>query len=163
MSCQPLTRSQIQPEAKAALEVHPLFTGGRVPVLTKYFSPGQPNDEREEELREHGAVIEISPVLKEKLFKYSRPTQLVKDCTFSVAVRIRPNKSPGDAPLLPLTLDTMVDAVQAALLGLGFTLSVPFNDVKPEDELSQLIEDEPGLLSTAIFFTARCYVSASAQ
>ncbi len=163
MNTPSFSRAQIQPEAKAALEAHPLFTAGRVPVSLKYFAPGERNDEREALLRGKDALIEISPVLREKTITYKRPTTLVKDCTFSVAVRIKPGVPAGEAPLLPLTLDTMVDAAQAALLGLGFRLAVPFNGLKPEDELSQLIEDEPGLLSTAIFFTARCYISASAQ
>ncbi len=163
MSCQPLKRSQIQPSAKTALEAHPLFANERVPVLLKYYSPGERNDERETAIRDKGACVEVSPVLREKLVSYGRPSSLSKDCIFSVAVRIRPNLPPGSAPLLPLTLDTMVDAAQAAMLGVGFTTSVPFNDVKPEPELAQLIEDADGLLSTAIFFNARCHISASAQ
>ena len=156
-----LARKDIQPAAKAALEAHPLFAGGRVPVITNYIAPGERNHEREQNIREKGAVLEISPVLRERVAAFRRPSVLAKDCTFSVAIRMSPTLVPGNSPLLPLTPDTAVDAVEAALLGLGFALAVPFASLEPEPELAQLVEDADGLLSTAIFFTVRCHIAAT--
>ena len=157
-----LTRGELQGAAKTALEAHPLFTAGRVTVLTNYVAPGEKNSTREAAIRDKGACIEISPVLRERLVTYKRPSLLTKDCTFSVAARISPTCPVGVLPVLPLTLDTMVDAIEAALLGLGFAVATPMDSVEPEQELAHLVEDAEGLLSTAIFFTARAHISAPA-
>lgn len=152
-----LTRSQLQSTAKTALEASPLFTGGRVPVITAYVAPGERATEREAAIRSKGACLEISPVLRQKLVAYKPPSLVATDCTISVAVRILPTTLPGD-PVL--NLDTAVDAVITAMLGLGFTAAVSFDGFKPDDELALLVEDVDGLLSTAVFFTARTHLSA---
>src|SRR5689334_10266370 len=115
-----LTRPQILPATKTALEAHALFAGGRVPVFTKYYAPGERNTEREAAIRDKGACIEISPILRERLVTFKRPKLLEKDCTFSVVARISPTCAQGEEPLLPLNIDTMVDAIQSALISLGF-------------------------------------------
>lgn len=153
-----LTRAQLQSLAKARLEAAPLFADGRVPVLTKYFAPGDRNDEREEAIRAKGACLEVSPVLRERKFSYKRPSLLVKDCTLAITVRLKPSLQPGDPAL---TLDTAVDEVERAMLGAGFEPAGPFAGFEPDEELAQLVEDDPGLLSTAIFFTARVQLTAA--
>lgn len=156
-----LTRSQLQSAAKAALEAHPLFTGARVPVITNYIPPGEKNSVREGHIRDKGACLEISPVLRQRLVTYKRSSLVACDCTISIAVRMSPTLAPGNTPLLPLTLDTAVDAVIQAMLGVGLDPRVPFAEFAPEEELAQLVEDAEGLLSTAVFFSARTHLVAA--
>jgi hypothetical protein len=154
----PLTLDQLIAAAKTALEAHPLFTGGRVPVLVNYVPPGERNTVREGAIRDKGACLEISPFLRDKLVAFKAPSSLTLDSTLSVAIRLSPTTPAtpaGNPDALPLTLNTAFIAVVLAMMDVGFTEALPANGFKPEAELGHLVEDADGLLSKAVFFTAR--------